>query len=386
MQHFKAFYKVAWKRVSSIIIYFVIFAALTLLMGTTAETNMDANFQASSLDICVMDEDHTTASEALVEYLGSIHNLVELENDPEVLQDNLYYRTISYVLTIPKGFEENLLNGETENLLENVKVPGSTTGYFVDQQVLQYTKTLQIYTAGGYEIKDAVKAATTTIDNMETVTSINFTQDNAVEKKEIYYFFQYLPYIFIVMLVCGLAPIIQVFNKKYLSERIQCAYMSFGKRNFQLSLGGITYSLLTWAIFMVLAIVIYGKSLCMGNAPYAVLNSFVFMLIAVALTIFVSNFTVTESSAHMIGNLVGMGSSFLAGVFVPQSMLSDGVLNVARFLPTYWYIRSNNMLAGFSNEEFDMQFYWNAIGIQLLFAAAVFVAALVVAKVRKQEA
>ena len=386
MQHFKAFYKVAWKRVPSTIIYFIIFVILTFLMGSTAETNMDANFQASSLDICVMDEDHTTASEALVAYLGSIHNLVALENEPEVLQDNLYYRTVSYVLTIPEGFEENLLAGKTEELLRNVKVPGSTTGYFVDQQVLQYTKTLQIYTAGGYEIEEAVKAVTDTLDSMEPVNSINFSENKAVENKQVYYFYQYLPYIFIVMLICGLAPIIQIFNKKNLSERIQCGHMSFGKRNVQLSLGGITYSLLIWSIFMVLSVIVCGKSGYTGNALYAMLNSFVFMLIAAALTLFVSNFTTTESSAHMIGNIVGMGASFLAGVFVPQSMLSEGVLRVAKFLPTYWYIRSNNMLAGFTNEEFNMQLYWNGIGIQLLFAAVVFAAALVVVKIRKQEA
>ena len=386
MQHFKAFYKVAWKRVPSTIIYFVCFVILTFLMGSTSETNMEANFQMYALDICVIDEDNTAASEALVDYLGSMHNLVTLENNPEVLQDNLYYRMVSYVLTIPEGFEEKLLNGETEGLLENVKVPGSTTGYFVDQQVLQYTKTLQIYLAGGYEIADAVDAVSDTIDGMEAVNSISFAKDNAVEKKEVYYFYQYLPYIFIVMLICGLAPIIQTFNKKNLSERIQCAYMSFGKRNTQLSLGCITYSLLIWAIFMILSMIVCGKSACLGNAPYAMLNSFVFMLIAVALTIFVSNFTTTENSAHMIGNIVGMGASFLAGVFVPQNMLSEGVLKVAKFLPTYWYIRSNNMLAGFSNEELNMQSYWNGIGIQLLFAIALFAAALVVIKLRKQEA
>ncbi len=385
MQHFKAFYKVAWKRVPSIIIYFIIFIILTFLMGSTAESNMDANFQTSSLDICVIDEDNTATSEALVEYLDSIHNIVALENNPEILQDNLYYRTVSYILTIPEGFEEGILEGKTEELLENVKVPGSTTGYFVDQQILQYMKTLQIYVAGGYEIKEAVKAVSDTLDGMEQVTSISFGENITEGNNKIYYFYQYLPYIFVVMLICGLAPIIQVFNKKNLSERIQCAYLSLNKRNLQLSLGCITYSLLVWVIFMVFSWTAYGKSAYTGNVPYAMLNSFVFMLIAVALTLFVSNFTTTESSAHMIGNIVGMGASFLAGVFVPQSMLSEKVLSVAKFLPTYWYVRSNDMLAGFSNETLDMQFYWRAIGIQLLFAAAIFAAALVVIKLRRQE-
>ena len=385
MQHFKAFYKVAWKRIPASIIYLAVFAVLVFLMGSTSQTNMDANFQSTSLSICVIDEDHTVASEALVEYMDSLHELVAIENDPELLQDYLYYRYISYVLTIPEGFEEKLLAGETEDLLFHVEIPGSTTGNFVNQQVSQYTKTLQIYTAGGYEIGEAVKETENTIQSMESVTSISFTEDFGAEKKEVYYFYQYLPYISILLLLCGMAPIIQTFRKKDLSERIQCASMTLGKRNAQLSLGCITYSLLVWCIYMVLGGIVYGNGMFQGNALYAMLNSFAFLLVSVALTLLISNYTTTESATHMLGNIIGMGSCFLAGVFVPQSMLSEGVLNVARFLPTYWYIRANDMLAGFSKEALDMQFYWRAIGIQLLFAGALFAAALVVIKLKRQE-
>lgn len=385
MQHFKAFYKVAWKRLPGSMIYFIIYAILTFVMGTTSQTNMDANFQASSLDICIIDEDHSEASEALTGYLDSIHNLISIENDPELLQDYLYYRYVSYVLTIPEGFEEKLLAGETEDLLVNVKIPGSTTGYFVDQQIRQYMKTLELYLAGGYDLEDAVTETDQTINSMETVNSITFTKDGAAEKKEVFYFYQYLPYIFMLLLICGMAPIIQTFRKRDIAERIQCAYLSLGKRNVQLSLGCVTYSLLVWGIYMVLGTIAYGSSMYHGNAPYAMINSFVFLLIAAALTLLISNFTTTESSTHMIGNIVGMGSCFLAGVFVPQSMLSDGVLNVAKFLPTYWYIRSNNMLAGFSNEPLSLQFFWRSVGIQLLFAGVLFAAAMVVSKMKRQK-
>ena len=46
-------------------------------------------------------------------------------------------------------------------------------------------------------------------------------------------------------------------------------------------------------------------------------------------------------------------------------MLSGSVLAVGRFLPAYWYIRANNMLAGFGKEVFDLSFYWKCIGIDV---------------------
>ena len=85
----------------------------------------------------------------------------------------------------------------------------------------------------------------------------------------------------------------------------------------------------------------------------------------------------------MLAHIVGLSMSFLCGVFVPQSMLSGSVLAVGRFLPAYWYIRANNMLAGFGKEVFDLGFYWKCIGIQFLFAAAMFALTAVAARQRK---
>ena len=116
------------------------------------------------------------------------------------------------------------------------------------------------------------------------------------------------------------------------------------------------------------------------------LNSFVYLLVGASITYFASSFAISDDVAHMIGNTIGLGMSFLCGGFVPQSMLSDGVLRAARFLPMYWYLRSNNMLAGFSNDTYDLNLYWTAIGIQLLFAGAFLTFALVVSRLRRQNA
>ena len=43
------------------------------------------------------------------------------------------------------------------------------------------------------------------------------------------------------------------------------------------------------------------------------------------------------------------------------------------------------MLASFGEEIFDMGFYWQCIGIQLLFAAAMFALALVAARQTRRQ-
>lgn len=383
MQLFKTFYKVAWKRLPAISIYLVIYAIITFLMGNSSEKNMDTNFQSKSLDICVIDEDHSKASTALVGYLDSLHNLVPLKNDPEILQDHLYYRYISYVLTIPKGFEKNLTAGKRNNLFTNVKIPGSSGGYYIDQQVNQYTQNLQLYLSGGFPLKSAITETNHSLSNISSVKTITFQTGNTPKQKEVFYFYQYLPYIFIVLLLCGMSPIIITFNQKEIRNRTHCSSMTLTDGNIQMTLSCISYSLITFGVFILLGTLIFGTAMFMENALYALLNSFTFLLVATALAFLSSNFSLDDNTTNMISNIVGLGMSFLCGIFVPQSMLSKEVLLAAKFLPAYWYVRANNMLAGFSTETFDINFYWIAIGIQLLFAIALFAIALAIIKLRQ---
>lgn len=387
MQLFKAFCKIGKRRITTIGIYFVIYAVITIILSVTAKDNLNANFQSKELSVCVIDEDNSKASKALTSYLGSIHHLVTLENDPEVLQDHLYYRDINYVLTISKGFEEKLLAGEKEGFVTNVKVPGSSAGYFADQQVTEYIQALQLYLTGGFSIDEAIEKVSASFANAGEVEAVVFEKETAEGRKEVFYFYQYLPYIFILLLFAGLAPIIMIFQEKDMRNRINCSAQKLLSRNLELALGCGAYSIGMWFLFMILGTLVYRGSMFTGNALYAMLNSFVFLLISIAMTLFLSCFDLgvnVMNVVNIVANLFGLGMSFLGGVFVPQNMLSDKVLAFSRFLPTYWYVRANNMLAGFSSESFDMHLYWNAIGIQLLFALTAFALTLVASKLKRQ--
>ena len=136
---------------------------------------------------------------------------------------------------------------------------------------------------------------------------------------------------------------------------------------------------------MVLYLILYGGEGFSVNILYAVLNSFVFLLFAAAMALLISCFSPSDNTVNMLANIIGLGMAFLCGVFVPQSMLPDSVLSVAKFLPAYWYVRANDMLGGFGKEVFDMEFYWLCIGIQLLFTVAIFAVTMVFSKQRRSQ-
>lgn len=146
MQVFKTFAKVAKKKFSNTITYFVVFFVLIVAMSFQADSSSSNQFCVSSVDICLIDEDQSMASQALCDYLGSIHHRVTLDSyDCESLQDNLYYYQIGYIVKIPSGFEERLRSGDYKNLIETSKRHDSASGYFVDRQIDAYLNSVTTY-------------------------------------------------------------------------------------------------------------------------------------------------------------------------------------------------------------------------------------------------
>ena len=175
-------------------------------------------------------------------------------------------------------------------------------------------------------------------------------------------------------------PIITTFNKKTLRQRIDSSSIPVSRKTAQVLAGASIVVTAVWILFMILGIAIYKSDMFTQNGLLAMLNSFVFILVAAGITLVIAQFDLNYNTLSMVSNVVSLGMSFLCGVFVPQSLLGSGVLTAAKFLPAYWFVRANNMLFGFSDEAFTKTKYFEYLGIELLFAVALFCFVFVLAK------
>lgn len=381
MQVYKAFFKVAKKYTGGCLIYLTVFLIIMVCMSMLGSSDSESKFTASSVNFTVIDEDKTDASKALIDYLSDKHELVKMDSyDTETLQDNLYYEEIKYILNIPEGYEDKLKSGDFENLLSHTMRTDSASGYFFNQDVSAYINNLKLNLEGGYTLDEAIKETADTIENTKSdVETIEFEKSSKNKDNGIFYYFQYFAYIAISVLIVGITPILLAFHKKDLAARIACSSYSKTKQLVEVGLGCITYSVAMWLILMLCAVVVYGPALAFStHGLLCMFNSFVYTIVIIAITLLVGSFSLNSDSLNLVANVLGLGTSFLCGVFVPLWMLSDKVVAVSKFLPAYWYIKSNNMIAGFTGEAVSMQTYWTNIGVQLLFAAAIFSVYLVV--------
>lgn len=386
MQVYKTFFKISKKRWASTAIYFTVYAILTLMLSGSAKDTFTGYFQSTQLSVSLTDADKSTASEALCDYLSSLHNVTETDGESEAVLDQIYYRTLDYAVTIPQGFEERLLSGETDGLLSSLSIPGSTRGAYVDQQISQYLQAIQLHLAGGFTLAEAIEQTDSALSSMPETEIISFREEDTHTQDALFYFFQFFPYIMISILCTGMEPILVVLNKRDIRERTACSALPGLTHTLALTAGCTSYSFIIWILLLLLGLFRYGNAMLQSDALYAVVNSFAFLLFSAALALFISCFAPDDNVANMVANVLGLSMSFLCGSFVPQSMLPDSVLSAARFLPAYWYIRANNMLAGFGREVFERGFYWQCVGIQILFAVAVFALVPVVTKQRRRQA
>lgn len=381
MQVFKAFFITLKKQSFSILIYFIIFLVLSLVLSGNGRTQTEVVYNDAKIKVAVFDRDNTALSKSLYDYLNKTQELVSIKDDKESISDELFYRNVEYVLIIKTGFEEKIKSGSYEDLLENVKVPDSISGKLLDNKINQYLSVLSAYTAGGLTTDEAAAKTLETADLSAKVTLLK-VEGKQAEKSSAYYFYSYIPYVLICMLISGLGSILIIFRKKDLNQRIKCSALTETGRNTALILASLLFGLVCWAVFILLSVILYKGEVTGIKGGLFLLNSLVFLFVAMSLTYLVSFLVKTPSALNMASNIIGLGLSFLGGIFVPQEYMSSSVLRFSKFLPTYWYVVTNQTIESFNSTAEQFHIVIRNLGIEAVFAVIIFAAAILLSRSR----
>lgn len=375
MQVFKAFFITLKRELVSVLIYFTIFLALALLLSGNGKKQTEVVYNDAKVKVAVFDRDNTVLSRSLYDYLDKTQELVTIKDDKDSITDELFYRNVEYVLIIKEGFEENIKSGDFEDVVENVKVPDSVSGTLLDDKINQYLSALSAYTAGGFSAEEAASKALDTADITAKVTLLK-VEGKETEKSRAFYYYTYLPYVLICMMISALGSILLTFRKKELSWRIKCSALSESGRNAALISASLLFGLVCWAVFIVLSLFIYQKDMTGIKGVLFILNSLVFLFIAMSLTYLMSFVVKTTNALDMVSNIIGLGMSFLGGVFVPLEYMSSSVLRFSKFLPTYWYVLTNQAIETFNSSKEQYNIIIRNLGIEVLFALIIFIVAI----------
>lgn len=379
MQVFKVFFKILSKNKTTLIMYTVIYLIMTMVINYSIQEKGEMAFSRISLDIGVENQDLGKMGDALVEYLGTYHHLQDIPKGKEALQDAIYYQEIDYVLIIPKDFTERFTNGERKGLLEGRIVPGSNTASLLDQEIESFLKTAAMYLVAGCDLEKAIHLTQKDIEQEVTITFLEETNEQYLPN--IFYFFQYIPYVFLIMMILGVGSVMKTFKNKDLDARNKCSAMPFLKQNMQIFLGCMVYMILVYLVFMTMAYFNGRDYMFTIQGALSAINVLVFSICALSIAWFAVQFVRSAAELTIMSNIFGLGFSFLGGVFVSLDIMSETSIRVAKFIPSYWYVIANHNIQKITSFA-DATNIYESFLIVLMFALAFFTAGLLVRRLK----
>ena len=380
MHLFKNFFKLLKSNNTGVIIYAVIFVAMVIGVMVAApamasETSGEAYATQTSMNITYVDYDDSELSRGLIDYLSVNNEVTDVSDRSESSIQNLVFFGLSeYHLTIEEGFGEG--TGEIKYLTD---MENSGAIYMIDLAVNNYIQAYKDYEAMGYEPSECAEHAKELVTNTATL--------NIVEKDDgrsstsagdvvIVFINQFFPYLALGFMTLGIGHTVIANNNKLIGDRIECSPVNRKKISFSNSLGIATSGVVLWIVFMLINVILgfaKGSDAFVEYWWLLMINSFLTTLISCAFASFVTSFDLTSNSLSMVTNIAGLSMAFMSGVFVPQYLLGEGLLNIAKFMPMYWCVYASNMVDASTAYEPDKLLM--CFGIEILFAVAFTMAA-----------
>ena len=379
MQVYKCFFRILGKQKGQIILYLSIFLTVSMLVSIQGSDSKEIKFEASSYNFAVFYRDRSEVSEGLAKYLSRDNERKEIEDERETVQDELYNRNIVCAVRIPEGFAEAVQEGGEVNMPEIVSVPGTVYGEVFEQKVNGYIRILCSYLAGGFSEGEAVEKTGSALAEQVEVKLADSRNDGT--RSKMYYYFQTLPYIYIAICIVAIGPILIIFNKKDVRDRIHSSSYPMNRINLELYAGMVVTAFSLLAIHLVMVILCRVDVFSLKGLLF-VINESCFLIVSLGITFLIGQIAKSYTVLSMISNIVGLGLSFLGGVFVPLELMGDGMVKVAHFLPSYWYIRACGWIDTFLSGDSFVPLA-GFMGMQLLFGAAFISAGLAWAKRKK---
>lgn len=339
MTVFKAFLKVLNKCKVPIIIYTVILVFFSAFNMQTSEKSV--SFTASKPNILIVNKAKEEGiNKSFINYLNKNSNVINIVGSEEKIDDALFYRDVSYVIYVPENFSQEIITGKSPEI--KVKTVGDYGASLANMMVERYLKIANVYSDVAESEEELVSLIDDTLATKVDVKITSKLDSNSIEKAAFYY--NFLNYCILAGTIYVICLILSSFKEENIKKRTMVSSMSNKKYNTILLLSNGLFAFVLWIFYVVLSFILLGKIMNTMHGLFFIINSFIFTFCALTIAFLIANLVSNKNAVNGIVNVIALGSSFLCGSFVPTSMLPNFVLKIAHALPSYWYIKTNDLL------------------------------------------
>lgn len=404
MTIFKAFLQILNKNKGILIVYSLILIIFSLFSLKSNESTV--NFEATRPDIYIINHDLTSdgtpsvLSASLIDYLAERSNLIEL-NSSEV-DDAIFYRHVNFALEIPANFEADFLADQNPAIA--FKSTGDYNASLAEMNLSRYLELAGAYKLLDLDVAALARKVESTLAAESSVTLLSHLDSSSLARAAYYY--NFLNYPLLVGCIFMICLILLSFRGPKIANRLAIGAIPQAKINRILLGANLLFAFCLWFVYVALSFVIVGIGASGANADHAasaanavsiplhpllsgqgmllILSSFIFTFCVVTLAFLLANLIKSRNVLNGLVNVIGIGSSFMCGVFVPLVWLPDSVRLVAHLLPSYWYVKANDLIANL--EEFTWSHLLPILGcfLTVIGFAAIFMLATHFVSARRQ--
>lgn len=336
MNTFKAFLKILSKNRFLVIMYIAILIILNISIMSSKEANHD--FVSIKPDIYIANEDEEKGvTKDLIRYLNDNCNVVKLKDNDNAISDALFYRDVNYIIYIPKNYNNDFLAGKNPEL--KIKTNGNYEASLAEMLLKKYIKVANTYNEYIKDENELVTKINETLNKQSEVKLTSKVDNRILNRATVYY--NFVSYSLLGSLIYIICVVLTSFKDPKVQKRIIISSTNYKKINRQLLASNILFSLIVWAFFVIVSLVLIGDFMYTPQGLIYILNSFLFTICATSLAFLLGTVIKNRGAIDGVVNVIALGSSFLCGVFAPIEMIPDYVLKIAHVLPSYYYVRNN---------------------------------------------
>ena len=316
MTVFKTFWKVLLKYKGTIILYSMILIIFGAINMASSDSNM--NFEDSKPDVLIVNNDKgNKVTNSLVKYISDNSNIISNIKSEDEINDALFYRTINYVIYIPKGYGKDVINGLNPEI--DIKSTGDYQASLAQMMLKRYIKIQNIYN----DITDEDELINVINHNLSNDAKVEITSKlDSTKLSNASTYFSFASYSIMAVIIFIVCLVLSSFKEKSVNKRNIVSSMNYKKYNRQLLFASFGYSVVLWIFFIIMGIFMLGDIMFTSRGLVYVLNSFIFTICCLTIALFISTLVNNKNAINGIVNVVALGSAFLCGAFVPAQWLS----------------------------------------------------------------
>ena len=374
MTVYKYFIKIALKNKWTILGYTIIFFSMSLISGSGA-TEREPKFMETRLNIGIIDNSNSELSTGLKAYLEGKHNIVDTIDDEDYIKEQIFLERADAIIIIPEDFQEKVINKE-----KSIKIYNDDRKIESMQIQNQINKFLMFanatYEDGKFDLAN-VNLALREKAKVKLANN-NREKNNSINNEWFRNYYNFTSYVIIAMYIAIIGMVMTDFTDENIDSRMKISSKKFLNFNMELYLGQLTIAAIITLIFILGSIVLKGKYIGEVDFIKYVINIIVFSFTILCFTFFINNFTKNKFVISGLATVLSLATSFISGVMVPQEFLGEKTLLLAKFFPTYYFVKVNGTTVNsFSDISFN-------IFMQLSFAVAFILMGLYFSKAKQK--